>query len=119
MTLRSCFIRFWMRISFPGSIPACTNGTNDLAGRESLRSCATHLSRQLTTHDVNLNQLMTIEAMNDEDDLVADRNLCTGEIVGLREVRPAEASVRLSIDVVCRFAGAGDLETGLERESRR
>jgi len=40
----------------------------------------------LTTHDLDLNQLLTIEALNDESDLVADRNLTTGEILGLQEV---------------------------------
>ncbi|CAF0719337.1 unnamed protein product [Rotaria sp. Silwood1] len=42
--------------------------------------------RQLTTHDIDINQLFTIEALNDEHDLVADRNLTTGEIIGLCEV---------------------------------
>ena len=45
-----------------------------------------YLSRQLTTHDVDINQLFTIEALNDEADLIADRNLTTGEIIGLEEV---------------------------------
>jgi hypothetical protein len=31
--------------------------------------------------------LFTIEAVNDEYDLVADRNLTTGEIIGLHEVK--------------------------------
>ncbi|CAF3357942.1 unnamed protein product [Rotaria sp. Silwood1] len=42
--------------------------------------------RQLTTHDIDINRLFTIEALNDEHDLVADRNLTTGEIIGLCEV---------------------------------
>ncbi|CAF1384362.1 unnamed protein product, partial [Adineta steineri] len=42
--------------------------------------------RQLTTHDIDINRLFTIEALNDEYDLVADRNLTTGEILGLHEV---------------------------------
>jgi hypothetical protein len=41
----------------------------------------------LTTHDIDINRLLTIEALNDEWDLVADRNLTTGEIIGLREVK--------------------------------
>ncbi len=46
-----------------------------------------YLIRQLTTHDIDVNQLFTIEALNDECDLVADRNLTTGEIIGLLEVK--------------------------------
>ena len=42
--------------------------------------------RQLITHEVDVNQLFTIETLNDEYDLVADRNLTTGEIIGLNEV---------------------------------
>ncbi|CAF3908968.1 unnamed protein product, partial [Rotaria sp. Silwood2] len=42
--------------------------------------------RQLTTHDIDINRLFTIESLNDEHDLVADRNLTTGEIIGLCEV---------------------------------
>ncbi|CAF2047691.1 unnamed protein product [Rotaria magnacalcarata] len=42
--------------------------------------------RQLTTHDIDVNRLFTIEALKDESDLVADRNLTTGEIIGLCEV---------------------------------
>ncbi|CAF1072155.1 unnamed protein product [Rotaria sordida] len=42
--------------------------------------------RQLTTHDIDINRLFTIETLNDDYDLVADRNLTTGEIIGLCEI---------------------------------
>ena len=49
----------------------------------SLRS----FSSPLQVHDIDIQQLFTIETLNDESDLVPDRNLITGEIVGLREVK--------------------------------
>ena len=50
-------------------------------------ACLCLISSPLQAHDINVQQLFTIEALNDESDLVPDRNLITGEIIGLREVK--------------------------------
>ena len=72
-----------MKISFLGLIQVYMNGS---VHQFESNVPFSYLSRQLTTHNIDINQLMTIEASNDEADLVADRNLTTGEIIGLQEV---------------------------------
>lgn len=51
--------------------------------RKSVRS----FSRELKCRDVDVDKLLTIEMLNDEFDLIADRDLRTGEILGLDEVK--------------------------------
>ena len=46
-----------------------------------------YLFRDLITHELDIDRLFTIESLNDEYDLVADRNLTSGEIIGLDEVK--------------------------------
>ena len=54
------------------------------------------ISSPLQAHDIDVQQLFAIEALNDESDLVPDRNLITGEIIGLREVKQDVSGARRS-----------------------
>lgn len=58
------------------------------------------ISSPLQVHDIDVQQLFTIEALDDESDLVPDRNLITGEIIGLREVQEIASGAHRSKAIV-------------------
>lgn len=74
----------------------------------------------MITHEVDVDQLFTIETLNDEYDLVADRNLTTGEIIGLNEVDSSFLSPqhREEFDLFGMIPDVGRTETCTQRQCR-
>lgn len=56
--------------------------------------------RTLNSSQIPSDRLFTFETLNDEEDLVAERNLTTGEILGLTEVKKRSFNVTNRFGIV-------------------